>query len=64
MSYTAPNTFESRLGGITVTGRAYSLGTWFVLALRLMMGTAFLNAGLSKLLGPEPFDAQGYLLYD
>lgn len=57
------NTFESRIGGVTVTGRAHSLSTWFVLALRLMMGIAFLNGGLSKLLGPEPFDAQGYLLH-
>jgi thiosulfate dehydrogenase [quinone] large subunit len=63
MTYNTPNTFESRIGGITVSGRAHSLSAWFVLALRLMMGIAFLNAGVSKLLGPEPFSAQGYLLY-
>ncbi|MDL5362312.1 DoxX family protein [Halalkalicoccus sp. NIPERK01] len=57
-----PNVFESKIGGITVRGQAHSLSAWFVLALRLMMGLAFLNAGLSKLLGPEPFSAQGFLL--
>lgn len=57
------NTFESKIGGITVGGRAHSLSAWFVLALRLMMGFAFLNAGVSKLLGPEPFSAYGYLAF-
>ena len=57
------NTFQSKIGGMTVTGEAHSLSAWFILALRLMMGYAFLNAGLSKLLGPEPFSAQGYLLH-
>ena len=57
------NTFQSKIGGVTVTGEAHSLSAWFVLALRLMMSIAFLNAGLSKLFGPEPFSAQGYLLY-
>jgi thiosulfate dehydrogenase [quinone] large subunit len=57
------NTFQSKIGGLTVGGEAHSLSAWFVLALRLMMGYAFLNAGLSKLLGPEPFSAQGYLLH-
>ncbi|GAB3422190.1 DoxX family protein [Haloparvum alkalitolerans] len=60
---TGVNTFESTLGGLTVRGRAHSLSAWFVLALRLMMGFAFLNAGLSKLLGPEPFSAYGYLAF-
>jgi thiosulfate dehydrogenase [quinone] large subunit len=46
---------------LTVGGRVHSLSAWFVLALRLMMGVAFLNAGLSKLLGAEPFSAYGYL---
>lgn len=65
MTTTSPqetNVFESNVGGITLRERAHSLSAWFVLALRLMMGFAFLYAGLSKLLGPEPFSAQGYLL--
>jgi len=57
------NVFESRLGGVTVRGRAHGLSAWFVLALRLMMGIAFLNAGLSKLLAAEPFSAAGYLQF-
>jgi thiosulfate dehydrogenase [quinone] large subunit len=56
------NRFESTVGGITVTGKAHSLSAWFVLALRLMMGYAFLYAGWSKLAASEPFSAQGYLL--
>ncbi|WP_332899085.1 DoxX family protein [Haladaptatus sp. CMSO5] len=55
------NTFESHLGGITVRGEAHSLSAWFVLALRLMMGVAFLNAGLDKVLAAG-WGAQGYLL--
>ncbi|MFC6726345.1 DoxX family protein [Halobium palmae] len=54
------NRFESRIGGITVSGRAHSLSAWFVLALRLMMGAAFTYAGVAKIV--EPFDARGYLL--
>ncbi|MGM0604588.1 MAG: DoxX family protein [Halobacteriota archaeon] len=57
------NVFESKLGGITIRGQAHSLSAWFVLALRLMMGIAFLNAGLGKLLAAEPFDAAGYLAF-
>ncbi|MFC6719595.1 DoxX family membrane protein [Natrialbaceae archaeon GCM10025810] len=56
------NVFESKLGGLTVRGKAHDLSAWFVLALRMMMGIAFLNAGLSKLLAAEPFSAQGFLL--
>ena len=55
-----PNTFESRLGGITVRGKAHSLSAWFVLALRLMMGYAFLSSGVDKLLSGS-FAAGGYL---
>ncbi|WP_435335627.1 DoxX family protein [Haloarchaeobius sp. TZWWS8] len=57
------NTFESKLGGITVTGRAHSLSAWFVLSLRLMMGYAFLHAGWDKIVAAEPFNAKGYLLF-
>jgi thiosulfate dehydrogenase [quinone] large subunit len=52
---------ESRIGGLTVRGEPHSLSVWFVLALSLMMGYAFLHAGLGKLLAAEPFSAAGYL---
>ncbi|WP_267644218.1 DoxX family membrane protein, partial [Haloarchaeobius amylolyticus] len=55
------NTFESRLGGIHVTGKAHSLSAWFVLSLRLMMGYAFLHAGWDKIV--KPFDSSGYLVH-
>jgi len=55
-----PNVFESRFGGVTVRGKAHSLSAWFVLALRLMMGYAFLSSGVDKLLGGS-FAAGGYL---
>lgn len=58
----AVNTFESRVAGVTVGGRAHSLSAWFVLALRLLMGFAFATAGVEKLL--TPFDAREYLLYE
>jgi thiosulfate dehydrogenase [quinone] large subunit len=60
MVQTAANTFESRIGGLTVTGKAHSLSAWFVLALRLLFGFAFLNAGLEKVLEGS-WTAQGYL---
>lgn len=56
------NTFQSKIGGVTITGEAHSLSAWFVLALRLMLGYAFAHAGVAKILGPEAFDAQGYLM--
>ncbi|WP_254546278.1 DoxX family protein [Halomarina pelagica] len=62
MTKTTANRFETRLGGVTVTGRAHGLSAWFVLALRLMMGYAFLHAGWTKLFAAEPFGARGYLL--
>ncbi|WP_435345678.1 DoxX family protein [Haloarchaeobius sp. HRN-SO-5] len=54
------NTFESKLGGITVTGKAHSLSAWFVLALRLMMGYAFLYAGWDKVTAGG-WTANGYI---
>ena len=54
-----PNTFESSLGGLTVSGKAHSLSAWFVLALRLVIGFAFLYSGAQKVLGG--FAAGGYL---
>ena len=40
------NTFKSNIDGLTVTGKAHSLSAWFVLALRLMMGYAFLYSAV------------------
>ncbi|WP_115863861.1 DoxX family protein [Halorussus litoreus] len=59
---TGINEFESTIGGLTVRGKAHSLSAWFVLALRLMMGYAFLYSGVDKLLAAEPFSATGYLM--
>lgn len=56
---TTANRFESSIGGITISGRAHSLSAWFVLALRLVIGFAFLYSGVEKVLGS--FGAQGYL---
>jgi thiosulfate dehydrogenase [quinone] large subunit len=57
------NTFESKVGGVTIRAKAHDLSAWFVLALRLMMGYAFLHAGWTKIMSAEGFNAQGYLLY-
>lgn len=54
-----PNTFESSLGGLTVSGKAHSLSAWFVLVLRLVIGFAFRYSGAQKVLGG--FAAGGYL---
>jgi thiosulfate dehydrogenase [quinone] large subunit len=51
---------RSTIGGITAEGQLHTLSVWFILALRLMMALAFLNAGVAKLLG-EGFNAAGYL---
>jgi thiosulfate dehydrogenase [quinone] large subunit len=53
------NELRSTIGGFTVEGRAHSLSAWFVLALRLVIGFAFLYSGVEKILGG--FAAQGYL---
>ena len=42
-------------------GRAHGLSAWFVLSLRFMMGWAFAYSGFTKIAGPEPFSADGYL---
>jgi thiosulfate dehydrogenase [quinone] large subunit len=55
------NVFESRIGGLRVSGKAHSLSAWFVLALRLMIGYAFLYSGFTKIVAAEPFSAGGYL---
>jgi thiosulfate dehydrogenase [quinone] large subunit len=51
---------RSTVGGFTAEGRIHTLSVWFIFALRLMMGLAFLQAGLDKLLGGG-FSAAGYL---
>jgi thiosulfate dehydrogenase [quinone] large subunit len=60
---TGPNVFQSKIGRFTVTGKAHSLSAWFVLALRLMMGYAFLYSGITKIVAAEPFSAGGYLTH-
>lgn len=62
---TTANKFESTLAGIHVEGEAHSLSAWFVLALRLMTGYAFLHAGWTKFafVSGETFDATGYLKF-
>lgn len=52
---------RSTIAGITAEGKLHTLSVWFILALRLMMGLAFLQSGLDKLLG-EGFSAAGYLV--
>ncbi|MDZ5813256.1 DoxX family protein, partial [Halorubrum sp. AD140] len=51
---------RSTVGGLTAEGKLHTLSVWFIFALRLMMGLAFLQAGLDKLLGGG-FSAAGYL---
>jgi len=65
MPNTTANRFDSTVAGIHVEGKAHSLSAWFVLALRLMMGYAFLHAGWTKFafVSGEAFDATGYLLH-
>lgn len=41
---------ESVLGGFTATAKLHTLSVWFILALRLMMGLAFFQSGLDKVL--------------
>ncbi|RQH01763.1 DoxX family protein [Natrarchaeobius oligotrophus] len=61
METTPVNRLESRLGGVTLEGEPHALSAWFVVALRLTMGLAFLGAGLGKVAGGS-FDASGYLM--
>lgn len=58
------NEFEitSEVGGIELSGRLHSFSVWFILALRLMIGYAFLYSGVSKVTASEPFSAKGYLM--
>ncbi len=61
---TRNNQLESTIGGITLNGQPHALSAWFVVALRLVMGGAFLGAGLGKftIFAGEAFDASGYLM--
>ncbi|KPN30275.1 DoxX [Halolamina pelagica] len=54
-------TLRSTLGGFTAEGKLHTLSVWFILALRLMMGLAFFQSGLDKVLSGS-FSAGGYLL--
>lgn len=58
------NRTGSDYGELTPTDGPSTASAWFVVALRLVMGGAFLGAGLGKLaiFAGEPFDASGYLL--
>lgn len=51
---------RSTVGGFTASGRLHTLSVWFILALRLMMGLAFFQSGLDKVISGS-FSAAGYL---
>ena len=54
-------TLESTIAGFTAEGKLHTLSVWFILALRLMMGLAFLQSGVDKVLSGS-FSAGGYLM--
>jgi thiosulfate dehydrogenase [quinone] large subunit len=54
-------TIRSTVAGYTAEGQLHTLSIWFILALRLMMGIAFLWSGADKVLSGE-FSAAGYLV--
>ena len=51
---------RSTVAGFTAEGKLHTLSVWFILALRLMMGLAFLQSGVDKVLSGS-FSAAGYL---
>jgi thiosulfate dehydrogenase [quinone] large subunit len=51
---------RSTVAGFTAEGKLHTLSVWFILALRLMMGLAFLQSGIDKVLSGS-FSAAGYL---
>ncbi|QZX99102.1 DoxX family protein [Halobaculum rubrum] len=51
---------RSTIGGFTAEGKLHTLSVWFILALRLMIGLAFFQSGLDKVLSGS-FSAAGYL---
>lgn len=54
------NTIETKIGNRTVGLETHEYSVWFILALRLMMGYAFLVAGIDKVLAGG-WTANGYL---
>ncbi|MFD1687323.1 DoxX family protein [Halobellus litoreus] len=50
----------STIAGFTADGKLHSLSVWFILALRLMIGVAFFQSGIDKVLSGS-FSAAGYL---
>jgi len=52
---------RSTIAGFTAEGKLHTLSVWFILALRLMIGLAFLQSGVDKVLSGE-FSASGYLV--
>ena len=52
---------RSTVAGFTAEGQLHTLSVWFILALRLMMGIAFLQSGVDKVLSGS-FSAAGYLM--
>jgi len=51
---------RSTIAGFTAEGKLHTLSVWFILALRLMIGLAFFQSGLDKVLSGS-FSAAGYL---
>ncbi|GAA0203922.1 DoxX family protein [Halobaculum roseum] len=51
---------RSTIGGFTAEGKLHTLSVWFILALRLMIGLAFFQSGVDKVLSGS-FSAAGYL---
>jgi len=51
---------RSTIAGFTAEGKLHTLSVWFILALRLMIGLAFFQSGLDKVLSGS-FSASGYL---
>ena len=52
---------RSTVAGFTAEGKIHTLSVWFILALRLMMGIAFFQSGVDKILSGS-FSAGGYLM--
>lgn len=51
---------RSSVAGVSVEGKLHPLSVWYILALRLMMGLAFFQSGVEKVLSGS-FSAAGYL---
>ncbi|MFC3958329.1 DoxX family protein [Halovivax cerinus] len=58
--YDKTTRIESSVGGFTAVCELHGHATWFILALRLLMGATFVEAGLSKVFAGD-FTARGYL---